>query len=48
MRSLVALFASLPPPITEEDTLFHLFLGSDNLAAFPAWRLLTVVLATIP
>jgi len=48
MPSLVAVFASMPPPVTEEDTLLHQFLDADNLAAFRAWRLLAVVLAMIP
>ncbi|RYC55297.1 hypothetical protein CHU98_g10907 [Xylaria longipes] len=48
MPSLVAVFASLPAPVTEEDALLHKFLDADNLAEFRAWRLLGVVLAIIP
>ncbi|KAI0975378.1 hypothetical protein F4678DRAFT_420125 [Xylaria arbuscula] len=48
MASLVAVFASLPFPRTEEDALLHQFLDADNIAAFRVWRLLAVVLAIIP
>ena len=48
MPSLVAVFASLPPPVTQEDHLLHQFLHAENLAAFRFWRLLGVVLAIIP
>ncbi|KAI1425735.1 hypothetical protein F5Y12DRAFT_357194 [Xylaria sp. FL1777] len=43
-----SVFASLPPPVTEEDALLHQFLDADNLAEFRVWRLLGVVLAIIP
>ncbi|KAI1824554.1 hypothetical protein F4861DRAFT_548562 [Xylaria intraflava] len=48
MPCLVAVFTSLPPPVTEEDALLHEFLQAGNLTAFRAWRLLSVVLAIIP
>ncbi|GAW24003.1 hypothetical protein ANO14919_135820 [Xylariales sp. No.14919] len=48
MPSLVAVFASLPPPVTVEGAVIHQFLEADNLAAFRFWKLLAVVLAIIP
>ncbi|KAI1733659.1 hypothetical protein F4680DRAFT_393402 [Xylaria scruposa] len=48
MPSLMAVFTSLPPPVTEQDALLHQFLDADNLTAFRAWRLLSVVLAIVP
>ncbi|RFU27784.1 hypothetical protein B7463_g8563, partial [Scytalidium lignicola] len=48
MPSLVPVFTSLPPPVTEKDTLLHQYLHGDNLAEFRAWQLLGVVLAIIP
>ncbi|KAI0452930.1 hypothetical protein F5B21DRAFT_526481 [Xylaria acuta] len=48
MPSLIAVFASLPPPVTAEDAWLHRFLHADNLAAFRVWRLLGVILAILP
>ncbi|KAI3321442.1 hypothetical protein HD806DRAFT_153214 [Xylariaceae sp. AK1471] len=47
MPSLVTVSASLLP-LTKEDAVLHQFLDVDNLTAFRAWRLLSVVLAIIP
>lgn len=48
MPSLGAVFAALPPPVTDEDALFHRFLNADNLAQLRAWQLLAVILAIMP
>jgi hypothetical protein len=44
----MAVFASLPPPVTNEDALLPQYLCADSLPAFRVWRLLGVVLAMIP
>lgn len=48
MPSLVTVFASMRPPVTEEDALLHRFLKIDNFTYFRAWRLLSAVLISIP